>query len=73
MMPTVIWLIEKLWTDSLENEVSAVAGYAPAGFVLTEAEADTLIREAGNFTGKCWALNHPTPILRKRKIERLTV
>ncbi len=66
-----IWLIEKLWTDSLENDYYAAQGYEPEGYVLYEEEADALIKSAGTFTGNCWAVSETTPVRRKRKISKI--
>ncbi len=41
------YLVEKLWTDSMENEVSASSGYAPHLFFMDKAEADTFVSEGG--------------------------
>jgi hypothetical protein len=52
----MIWVIEKLWTDSFENQSSAASGYSPEGYCSSEEEADALIKEAGEYKGDCWSL-----------------
>jgi len=37
-----IYLIEKAWSDSMENEVNAAFGYKPHGYVFNEAEAQQI-------------------------------
>jgi hypothetical protein len=52
-----IFLIEKIWFDSMENEVGSAVGYSPFGFVDTEDEAKTICDKGRIFTKKdCWAV-----------------
>ena len=69
---SALWLIEILWTDSLENEIDSARGYGPEGYALTESDADALIAQAGLYTGNCWAISEPTPLRRKKRIELLS-
>ena len=67
----MIFLIEKLWTDPMENELSAAAGYSVEGYVKTENEARCIVKEGGEYKYSCWAIiNWPKPIsaLRYRKM-----
>ncbi len=71
---TEVFVIERLWTDWMENNPHAAVGYAPVGFVDTEDEAKALVVAAGNADpARCWAISkyHPTPNLRYRELRRL--
>ena len=51
-----IYLIEKTWTDNLENDTSACWGYTVVGFVETEKEAKKIVKAGGVHSEKdCWA------------------
>lgn len=66
-----IWVIEKLWTDWMENEAHAAYGYKTEGYCVSEVTADALIAEAGIFQGECWALSGQWPMRRKVKLDLL--
>ena len=52
-----IFLIEKIWFNSMENEVGSAVGYSPFGFVDTEDEAKLFCDKGRIFTNKdCWAV-----------------
>lgn len=52
-----IFLIEKIWFDSMENEVGSAVGYSPFGFVDTEDEAKQFCDKGRICTKKdCWAV-----------------
>ncbi len=52
-----IFLIEKIWFDSMENEVSSAVGYSSFGFVNTEDEAKQICENGRIYTRKdCWAV-----------------
>lgn len=63
-----IYLIERLWTDPLENDAGAAFGYSPEGFATSSAEAELLVAEAGVYSGSCWALHGTTPQVRRMKL-----
>ena len=67
-----VWLIEKLWLDSWENERSAAIGYSPEGYCATETEADVLVSEGGMCAANGWPLTRDTPLRRKVRLERLS-
>ena len=69
---SAIWLIEKLWQDSMENESSAARGYSPEGYCATEAEADALIAEAGICKANGWPITRDMPFRRKERVERIS-
>lgn len=70
-MNTKIWVIEKLWTDNLENDVDSARGYEMVGFVETEEQAKSIIDNGGMYTGICWAVSPNTPNFRSRLIYKL--
>lgn len=51
---TEAFVLEKLWTDSLENEVGSASGYTPCGVAFSEAEAKHIVAEAGERIGTGW-------------------
>jgi len=52
-----IFLIKKIWFDSMENEVGSAVGYSPFGFVDTEDEAKIFCEKGRICTKKdCWAV-----------------
>ncbi len=67
-----VWLIEKLWQDSWENEQSAASGYSPEGYCESEAEADALVAQGGMCAANGWPLTRDTPLRRKVRLERLS-
>lgn len=67
-----VWLIEKLWQASLENELSAATGYSPEGYCCSEAEAEALVAEAGICPANGWPLLRDTALRRKVRLGKLT-
>ena len=52
-----IFLIEKIWFDSMENEIGSAVGYSPFGFVNTEDEAKIFCNKGRVCTKQdCWAV-----------------
>lgn len=47
---TMIFLIKKLWTDSLENNFADAHGYEILGYVLIEEDAKKIVNDAGKFS-----------------------
>jgi len=43
----MIFLIERIWSDSMENDSSAALGYEPVGYVDTEEEAKAIVEKGG--------------------------
>lgn len=66
-----IWLINKLWQDSMENKSSAATGYSPEGYCMSEAEADLLVSEGGTVKANGWPLMWDTPLRRKVRVKQL--
>lgn len=56
----MIYLIEKLWLDPMENHQAD--GYSPLGYVNTQAEAIHICISGRLFDKKdCWSLYKVTP------------
>ena len=51
-----IFLIEELWTDSMENEASAAYGYRAIGYIETRERARKICAAAGTSIGTGWPL-----------------
>ena len=66
-----IWIIDKLWQDSMENKSSAATGYSPEGYCMSEAEADLLVSEGGTVKANGWPLMWDTPLRRKVRVKQL--
>jgi hypothetical protein len=65
-----VWVLSRLWVDSMENTFNAAHGYKPEGVCLTESEADRAIAAAGDFIGTGWPFYHgqQIPNLKKEKV-----
>lgn len=77
-MTSAIWIIERLWTDQMENDYNLALGYKPVGYVETEDKANAMIAAAGTreYKGTCWPLAYanngkPVPELRAFRLERI--
>lgn len=64
------YLIERLWTDMMENQPSAAIGYRPIGVVMGKAVADVLVAEAGFEHGDGWPIRRgeQMPKLRAKQL-----
>lgn len=51
-----IYMIERLWTDSMENQRSDAMGYNPVGFVLDYATAVNVVEAGGHKQGDGWPI-----------------
>jgi hypothetical protein len=72
MAKNIVYLIEKIWTDSLENQPSAAVGYEPHGFVFDEEKAKKICAKGRKYTGKdCWAILEPMPEFRYKSLKQL--
>jgi len=68
----LVFLIEKIWTDSMENEVSAAVGYVPYGYALTEELAKSFCDKGKQYTKKdCWAIMSPMPEYRYNTLKQV--
>lgn len=66
----MIYLIEKLWIDPMEN--TKACGYDPYAFVNTESAAKKICETSKAFTEKdCWEIKYTGPLkqYRYKKIE----
>lgn len=67
----MIFLIEKLWTDSLENEVNGAYGYDPHSYVDLEETAIRIVKDGGIVDKKqCWAFIRNMPMYKYTKINK---
>jgi hypothetical protein len=56
-MSDLIYIIEQIWTDDLEDQRERALGYRPIGFVFTEKEATEFCSKGRDYTSKdCWAI-----------------
>jgi hypothetical protein len=56
-MTDLIYIIEKIWTDSMENQFERALGYSPIGFVSDEKKAIDYCSKGCDYTSKdCWAI-----------------
>jgi len=54
-----IFLIQRIWIDSLENQSSNAVGYEPIGWLPTEKEAQDFVSKGRMFTrADCWAIGY---------------
>lgn len=68
-MNEFVYLIEELWTDSMENHPGNAYGYKPVCVVERETEARKIVAEAGlESPNRCWALRDATPKKRYTKL-----
>ena len=57
-----IFLIEKIWIDSWENEIGRAVGYLPHCFANTKEEAEEFCSKGRIYTRKdCWAIYGAQP------------
>lgn len=70
---SMIYLIEKFWTDSLENHPSYASGYSVVGYVTEENRAKQLVSEAGTCAGTGWPIpkEKTVPMMRYKAIKKL--
>lgn len=69
-----IYLIDRIWLDSLENDTFSAVGYGVFGFVTTEEEAKEFCSKGKLYTKKdCWAIFTNMPEYRYRKVEKLFI
>ena len=66
-----IFLIERLWTNSIENHPMAAYGYEPHGFMLSKSKAEKLSKSEMVPKSKCWALNKPMPKYRFKELGQI--
>ncbi|MBR9705178.1 hypothetical protein GOV12_07230 [Candidatus Pacearchaeota archaeon] len=68
----LVYLIEKIWIDSMENEVSAAVGYKPFGFTPSEEVAKRFCDAGKTYTEKdCWAIRNTMPEYRYKPLEQI--
>ena len=68
----LVYLIEKIWTDSLENEISAAVGYEPFGFMVNEEAAKNFCAKGRLYKQKdCWAIRDSLPEYRYKPVKQV--
>lgn len=68
----MIYLIEEIWVDWMENHHSQAVGYRTKGYVLTEQEAQDVVASGRLWTKEdCWACGNGMPQFRYKEIKRL--
>lgn len=68
----MIYLIEEIWTDWMENRRSDAVGYKPIGYVQTEEDALAIVASGKMCTKEdCWACGTGMPQFRYKEIKRL--
>jgi hypothetical protein len=67
-----IFLIEKIWIDSMENEVHGAYGYEPYRWTSDPEEASKIINAGKVYTSAdCWAIVGSMPEYKCRKLKSL--
>jgi len=68
----IIYLIEKIWTAPMENEVDNAVGYKPFGYADSEDEARRFCENGRMYTkSDCWAIFGEEPEYRYLQIEQI--
>jgi len=76
-MTDLIYVIEQIWVDSMENDTERALGYNPIGFVLEEQKAIDFCSKGRDYTSEdCWAIgiqkkDEKLPEYRYNTIKRL--
>jgi len=69
-----IYLIEKIWMDSMENDPNSAVGYSPCGFVETKEIAMSICDNSKTYTRKnCWAILIPRKEYQYREINKFVL
>lgn len=72
VMPRIshsVWLIERIWFDSMENEIDSAVGYSPFGYVENEEKAKDFCKRGKICTKKdCWAVYGEVPEYRYKEV-----
>lgn len=67
-----IYVIEKAWTDCLENERYLAVGYEIIGFTKSRKEAEKIVKNSRKLTMKdCWAINEPIPEFKMKEVSTI--
>lgn len=67
-----MYLIEKIWIDSLENSYERAVGYNVIGYVETLEEAESIVKNGSTYTkSNCWAISKEMPQYRYKTIPKL--
>lgn len=68
-----IYLIEKLWLDPMENEITRAMGYEVIGYETDEGLAKQAVVAMGSKVGTGWPIrnNETVPVGRYKPVTRL--
>ncbi len=67
-----MYLIERIWTDFLENHYINAVGYNVIGYVETLEEAESIVKNGRTYTrSDCWAISNEIPQYRYKTIPKL--
>jgi hypothetical protein len=65
-----IFMIEQIWFDSMENDVSGAVGYSPFVFAESEEKAKEFCSKGEVYTNKrCWAVYGEMPQYKYKEIK----
>lgn len=67
-----IYLIERIWTCSIENTYEAAVGYEPYGYIEDYLEAIKFCEKSKEFTiADCWAISEPMKEFKLKPLNRI--
>lgn len=70
----MLYAIEKIWIDPLENQYSAAVGYDTVGYANTKEEAEEIVSKGGVLPkGACWAVSEDMPKFRYKRLNPFEV
>ena len=61
-----VFVIEELWTDSLENQIGNAMGYQAVGFAWTPEDARHIVDQGGEVVGTGWPIKAGEKMRRRR-------
>jgi hypothetical protein len=68
----LVFLIEKIWVNSLEHESSRAVGYKPIGYEFDEDLVKNFCSGGREYNSKdCWAIFTPLPEYRYTSLKKL--
>jgi hypothetical protein len=76
-MTDLVYVIEQIWVDPLENGIAEALGYTPLGFVSEEQKAIDFCSKGRDYTSEdCWAIgivkkNEKLPEYRYKPLKKL--
>ena len=68
----IVYLIEEIWLDGIEDKPSLAVGYEPFGFTPDEEVAKSFCAKGRDYTRKdCWAISYTMPEYRYKKLKEI--